>query len=91
MARKTAATAQNRVLKSTYAGDLKFDASAIVVDEITIVGSRCGPFAKALDLLAGDQVDVSYLIDTSYSLEEGLAAFDHAQQRGVLKVILKMN
>lgn len=79
------------VLKSTYAGDLKFNASAIVVNEITVVGSRCGPFAKALDLLVNDRVDVSYLIDTSYRLEQGLAAFDRAQQRGVLKVILKMD
>lgn len=79
------------VLKSTYAGNLNLDASAIVVDEITIIGSRCGPFAKALDLLADDRVDVSYLIDTSYPLAEGLTALQRAQQRGVLKVLLKMN
>lgn len=79
------------VLKSTYAGKLNIDASALVVNEITIIGSRCGPFAKALDLLAGDQVDVSYLIETSYPLEQALAAFERAQQRGVLKILLKMN
>lgn len=78
------------VLKSTYAGKLTLDASAIVVDEITVVGSRCGPFAKALDLLSQDKVDVTSLIETCYPLEEGLAAFDHAQQRGTLKVLLKM-
>ena len=78
------------VLKSTYAGKLNIDASAIVVNEITIIGSRCGPFAKALDLLADHRVDVSYLIEARYPLEQGLAAFDRAQQRGVLKILLKM-
>lgn len=79
------------VLKSTYAGKLSLDASALVVDEITVIGSRCGPFAKALELLAQDQVDVTSLIETTYPLEQGLAAFEHAQQRGVLKVLLKMD
>lgn len=79
------------VLKSTYAGKLSIDASALVVNEITVIGSRCGPFSKALDLLAGGQVDVNSLIERHYPLEEGLAAFNHAQQRGVLKVLLKMN
>ena len=79
------------VLKSTYVGKLNIDASALVVNEITVIGSRCGPFPKALDLLTRGQVDVSSLIERSYPLEEGLAAFNHAQQRGVLKVLLKMN
>ena len=79
------------VLKSTYAGKLSIDASALVVNEITVIGSRCGPFAKALDLLTRGQVDVSSLIERNYPLEQGLAAFNHAQQRGVLKVLLKMN
>ena len=79
------------VLKSTYAGKLTLDASALVVDEITVIGSRCGPFAKALELLAKDKVDVTSLIETTYPLEQGLAAFDRAQQRGVLKVLLKMD
>lgn len=79
------------VLKSTYAGKLTLDASAIVVDEITVVGSRCGPFAKALELLQSDRVDVINLIETCYPLEDGLAAFDRAQKKGVLKVLLKMD
>ena len=76
------------VLKSTYAGKLSMDASTLVVDEITLVGSRCGPFPKALDLLAQDKVDVSPLIHARYPLEQGLKAFVHAQQRNVLKVLL---
>ena len=79
------------VLKSTYAGKLTLDASAIVVDEITVVGSRCGPFAKALELLSQSKVDVASLIETCYPLANGLAAFAHAQRRGTLKVLLKMD
>ena len=79
------------VLKSTYAGQLTFDASSLVVDEITLVGSRCGPFPPALDLLAAGQVDVAPLIHARYTLNEGLAAFDRAKKRGVLKVLLEMS
>ena len=79
------------VLKSTYAGKLILDASALVVDEITLIGSRCGPFAKALDLLAQNKIDVTSLIETIYPLEQGLTAFARAQQRGVLKVLLQMD
>jgi threonine dehydrogenase-like Zn-dependent dehydrogenase len=64
--------------------------SSIVVDEITLIGSRCGPFPEALDLLATGKIDVAPLIHARYSLAEGLSAFDHAQQRGVLKVILEI-
>jgi threonine dehydrogenase-like Zn-dependent dehydrogenase len=76
------------VMKSTYAGKLAIDASALVVDEITVIGSRCGPFKQAIDLLATDRVDVTPLITAEYPLSEGLRAFDRAQQKGVLKVLL---
>ena len=79
------------VLKSTYAGELIFDASALVVDEITLIGSRCGPFKPALELLAKHDIDVEPLIEAHYSLDEGLAAFETAQQQGTLKVLLQMN
>lgn len=78
------------VLKSTYAGQLTFDASSLVVDEITLIGSRCGPFPQALNVLATAQVDVEPLIHARYPLEEGLSAFERAQQRGVLKVLLEI-
>ncbi len=77
------------VMKSTYAGKLTFDASSLVVDEITLVGSRCGPFAPALRLLADGAVDVAPLIDATYPLGDGLAAFEHAARRGTLKVLLE--
>ncbi len=79
------------VLKSTYAGKLTFDASGLVVDEITLMGSRCGPFKLALEVLANHQIDVEPLIQARYPLDEGLVAFEQAQRRGSLKVLLQMS
>jgi threonine dehydrogenase-like Zn-dependent dehydrogenase len=76
------------VMKSTYAGDLTFNASALVVDEITLVGSRCGPFAPALELLSASTIDPRPMIHARYPLSDVAAAFAHAEQRGVLKVLL---
>ncbi|BAZ29505.1 zinc-containing alcohol dehydrogenase superfamily protein [Cylindrospermum sp. NIES-4074] len=79
------------VLKSTYAGKLSLDASSLVVDEITLIGSRCGPFPAALELLANGKVDLQPLIHACYPLSQGLGAFENAQSRGVLKVLLEMS
>lgn len=75
------------VMKSTYADTLTFNASTIVVNELTVVGSRCGPFAKALDLLAQGAVDVVPMVQARYPLERALDAFDHAQRPGTLKLL----
>jgi threonine dehydrogenase-like Zn-dependent dehydrogenase len=77
------------VLKSTYAGSLEVDLSALVVDEITLVGSRCGPFGPALSLLERGLVDPTGLVEARYSLDAGLAAFEHATRPGALKVLLR--
>jgi threonine dehydrogenase-like Zn-dependent dehydrogenase len=77
------------ILKSTYHGDLTLNMSALVVDEITLVGSRCGPFAPALRLLASGLIDPRPLITATYPLAEGEAAFAHAVRPGVLKVLLR--
>jgi threonine dehydrogenase-like Zn-dependent dehydrogenase len=77
------------VLKSTYHGDLPVDMSALVVDEITLVGSRCGPFAPALRLLNSGLVDPTPLISAQYALADGETAFARAVEPGVLKVLLK--
>jgi threonine dehydrogenase-like Zn-dependent dehydrogenase len=61
----------------------------VVVDEISIVGSRCGRLAPALDLLASNRVSVDDLISDEFSLENGLTAFEHAGKKGVLKVLLR--
>lgn len=76
------------VMKSTYAGRLDVDASAIVVDEITLVGSRCGPFAPAIALLEQGRITVESMIEARYPLADGLRAFEHAARPGVLKVLL---
>ncbi len=76
------------VLKSTYAGSLELDASSLVVDEITVVGSRCGPFPPAIGLLANDEIEVSALIDAELPLDRAEAAFDLADQPGALKILL---
>jgi alcohol dehydrogenase len=62
--------------------------SAIVVDEIKLVGSRCGPFAPALRLLEKKLVDPTLLIDKYFSLSEGSQAFEFVARRGVFKVLL---
>ncbi|PSB03001.1 MDR/zinc-dependent alcohol dehydrogenase-like family protein [Merismopedia glauca] len=79
------------VLKSTYAGHLTIDASSLVVDEITLIGSRCGPFLPALELLATNQVDVKPLIHSRFPLDDALKAFESAQTKGTLKVLLEMS
>jgi threonine dehydrogenase-like Zn-dependent dehydrogenase len=77
------------VMKSTYAGDLTFNASSLVVDEITMIGSRCGPFAPALRLLADRSIDVRPLISATYPLADAITAFEHAQRPGTLKVLVR--
>ncbi len=79
------------VLKSTYAGDaVPVNLTQVVVDEVSLIGSRCGPFAPAIRLLANKQVDVESLIQARFSLDDGVAAFERAAQKGTLKVIVKM-
>ena len=76
------------ILKSTYHGDLSLNMSLVVVDEVELLGSRCGPFAPALRLLEQKLVDVESLIHDTFSLDDGLAAFERAAAPGVLKVLL---
>jgi threonine dehydrogenase-like Zn-dependent dehydrogenase len=77
------------VLKSTYRGEMTVNWSPFVVDEITIVGSRCGPFAPALRLLERGEVDPTILIAERYPLANALEAMKSAQKPGMLKVILE--
>ncbi len=79
------------ILKSTYHSKPTADLTQIAVNEVKVVGSRCGPFDSALRVLAAGLIDVMSLIDARYSLDDGLAAFEHATQPGVLKVLLEMN
>jgi threonine dehydrogenase-like Zn-dependent dehydrogenase len=77
------------ILKSTFHGPAKLDTSRVVVNEISLVGSRCGRFARALDLLASGAVNVEPLIAAEYPLADGVAAMQHAAAPGTLKVLLK--
>jgi len=76
------------ILKSTYAGDLTVNLSSIVVDEINLIGSRCGPFEPALRLMERGFINPLNLIAARYPLAEGLSALEKAAQPGVLKVLL---
>ena len=89
LARKAVRPRGTIVLKSTYAGKLEVDFSAVVVDEITLVGSRCGPFAPALRVMREEMVDPCPLINANYPLREGIAAFERASQPGVFKVLVQ--
>jgi threonine dehydrogenase-like Zn-dependent dehydrogenase len=77
------------VLKSTFHGTTEIDAARVVVDEISIVGSRCGRFAPALDLLKRGAIDVDSLISEEYPLSKGVHAMKRARTKGVLKVLLR--
>jgi threonine dehydrogenase-like Zn-dependent dehydrogenase len=77
------------VLKSTYKGGLNVNFSAIVVDEINIIGSRCGPFEPALRLMESRQVDPTVLIADEFKLHDALKAFERAAEPGVLKVLVQ--
>lgn len=77
------------VLKSTFAGRVDLDLTKLVVAEITVRGSRCGPFDPALRLLEAGAVNVQVMVDARYSLDDGLDAFAHAALSGVRKVLLR--
>jgi threonine dehydrogenase-like Zn-dependent dehydrogenase len=88
LARKAIRPRGTLVMKSTYKGEVSVNFSSIVVDEINIVGSRCGPFEPALRLMESKQVDPTVLIDSEFPLGEALKAFEHAAESGVLKVLV---
>ncbi len=77
------------VMKSTFHGNASFDAAPLVVNEVTVVGSRCGRFPPALDLLARNAVQVEPLISAQFPLDRAPAALRHASRPGILKVLLR--
>jgi threonine dehydrogenase-like Zn-dependent dehydrogenase len=76
------------ILKSTYIDRFPLDPADVVVPEVRLLGSRCGPFPPALRLLRRGWVDPRPLIAHTFPLSEGLAALEWAQRPGVLKVLL---
>ena len=79
------------VLKSTFHGKPQWEAWRVVVDEITIVGSRCGRFEPALKLLEEGKVELDDLISAEFPLSKGVEAIAEAQKPGVMKVLLSMS
>jgi threonine dehydrogenase-like Zn-dependent dehydrogenase len=79
------------VLKSTYAGDVSFNPSPLVVDEITLIGSRCGRFEHALEFMHAYSPDFSALISRTFTSGDSLAAFAYSKLPKVLKVIIEFS
>jgi len=77
------------VLKTTVAGKHQIELAPIVIDEITLLGSRCGRMEAALERLASGEVATAGLIDASYDLREAQSAFERAAARGTRKVLLR--
>lgn len=78
------------IAKSTYHQNLELNWSEIVVDEITIVGSRCGPFAPAIRLLEQKLIDTESLITAKYPFDEVLKAFEHAKDPEAIKILVQV-
>jgi threonine dehydrogenase-like Zn-dependent dehydrogenase len=79
------------VLKSTFHGPANVETWLIVVKEITVIGSRCGPFPRALALLRSGRVDPRPLITRVFNLKDASKAIRDAQQHGVMKVLLRVS
>jgi threonine dehydrogenase-like Zn-dependent dehydrogenase len=79
------------VLKSTYAGKGSVDLAPAVINEVSVVGSRCGSFADALQSLARRQIDVLPMISRSLKIERGIEALAAAADSQNVKVLLKIN
>ena len=77
------------ILKSTYHGSLNLDAASLVINEIAVIGSRCGPFVPALNLLAQKRIPTDDLVTATYPAHDMLKAFDHASQPEALKVLIQ--
>ncbi len=78
------------VMKSTFHGAAAFDATKLVVDEVTLLGSRCGRFAPALELLRHAHVSVRNLVTRVFDLEQGIEAFEFLDRTSALKILLEV-
>jgi threonine dehydrogenase-like Zn-dependent dehydrogenase len=79
------------VLKTTVAGPSQLDLSLPVINEVQIVGSRCGPFRPALEALALGTLVVRPMITATYPLKEAHQAFEHAQSGDAIKIVLRIS
>ena len=79
------------VLKSTVAASKEFNLAPIVIDEITVLGSRCGQFPPALRLLASEKVDFSPLISAKFKVDDAIEAFEKNKEKNTLKVLIEFD
>ena len=79
------------VLKSTVAATKEFNLAPVVIDEITVLGSRCGQFAPALRLLQSGKVDFKPLISGIYNIDDALEAFEKNKEKSTVKILLKFD
>jgi threonine dehydrogenase-like Zn-dependent dehydrogenase len=77
------------ILKSTIAGSHQLSLAPIVINEIDVIGSRCGPFADALEALAAKRVSVTPLVEQIYSITDGVEALRQAGRTGARKILLR--
>lgn len=80
------------ILKTTSADDININLSPIVINEINIIGSRCGNFQKAMEFLIHnkDSIDLQYLISGTFPLEKGIEAIDYSKKIDIIKVLLEL-
>lgn len=78
------------VLKTTIADSQSVAAAPLVIDEITVIGSRCGPFPRAMEALQRGEVEVTPLVAGTYPLDQAVSALEHARSQPVLKLLLSM-
>ena len=79
------------ILKSTIAASKEFNLAPIVIDEITVLGSRCGQFAPALRMLANKRIDVKPLISDIYPIDKSIEAFERNKEKSSIKVLVKVD
>lgn len=77
------------ILKSTVHDCVSLDTAPVIVNEISLIGSRCGRFAPAIELLKKRAVDVKPLVSAEFPLSQAVEAFAEAQKKGVLKILLR--
>ncbi len=78
------------ILKTTVAEPYRIDMAPVVINELSLIGSRCGPLDKALELLSAKKIDLLPMITAEYPIERGLEAFEKAMDKNSLKVLVKI-
>jgi threonine dehydrogenase-like Zn-dependent dehydrogenase len=78
------------IIKTTTAKREPLDLNRVVINELIVIGSRCGPFPKAIRIIESQMIELSSLINAYFPLEEGIKAFQYASRKEILKTILRI-